>query len=497
MAAWTSSVASANSSTPLTGFVGGGELVTGEHWRADANSGVEHRAELATTPRANNVRHPGTPLGGERAPRSAVDGHSAGSSSVARLPGTSVRNTFVEVDGDDNLQTRARGLRRNCTDGDTPNNVAQIPPSVTTTTPSEQPPSQLRRLNEIGDSVPGSQDAALAERTDRQLFISELHSQLPRPTGGTDTSSGGRSRRRRLDAAGLNGLPSEPPPPVPDAFRHGSRFKCPWCGFHTPSSAGLMGHCTKRHAGEEIPEEHVMFWSSLGRATCRDCGFIRLRRGACRCGSSSLPRTVRAGDTITVPPLQPTDDSSRVETLPQIIRGEGGASSSAGTHTSTAAAGASALPTTIGPPQEHAPSTTTAGVGARGAVESVVPNSREHQAATHQEVHASHRAPRHGRRSAPMAPSSAHRHIERAPVSRQRRGAAPTMPDGFMEEVRGIRGPSSEHIPKALRERACAAFADGLEGAPRQRHLVDKRARDIQQTRAFRNALRHVRSGRI
>jgi hypothetical protein len=38
------------------------------------------------------------------------------------------------------------------------------------------------------------------------------------------------------------------------------------------------------------------------------------------------------------------------------------------------------------------------------------------------------------------------------------------MPDGFIENVRSITGPAAVHIPKCVRERACAAFADGLEG---------------------------------
>ena len=54
--------------------------------------------------------------------------------------------TFLELCGAETLQTRAREMWRNRTDCDTPSIEA------------ETPLSQLRRLNEVGDSVHGSHD---------------------------------------------------------------------------------------------------------------------------------------------------------------------------------------------------------------------------------------------------------------------------------------------------------------------------------------------------
>ena len=106
------------------GFNVGGELATwpsnmGIHPAATASTNPEApstgaQADLVldsdipvpTTPPLAPTRHPGTPLGGEH-----------------RAPGT------------------------------------QTPPS-----PQREPPVQRRRLDEGGDAVPGSQDAALAER---------------------------------------------------------------------------------------------------------------------------------------------------------------------------------------------------------------------------------------------------------------------------------------------------------------------------------------------
>eukprot|EP00973_Karenia_brevis_P074196 10310909-Karenia_brevis.AAC.1 len=63
------------------------------------------------------------------------------------------------------------------------------------------------------------------------------------------------------------------------------------------------------HAGQVIDEEQAVYMASLGRGTCRECGFVRLRRGQCgRCGTWALPRTVAAGDSIVASTFGPVDD---------------------------------------------------------------------------------------------------------------------------------------------------------------------------------------------
>ena len=79
-----------------------------------------------------------------------------------------------------------------------------------------------------------------------------------------------RRRRRRMSENEPGTIPSEPPE-IPDNFRNGNQILCPWCSFNTSSTAGLTVHCTRKHAGEELSEEQAVFFSSLGRATCREC----------------------------------------------------------------------------------------------------------------------------------------------------------------------------------------------------------------------------------
>eukprot|EP00973_Karenia_brevis_P035920 4956484-Karenia_brevis.AAC.1 len=70
----------------------------------------------------------------------------------------------------------------------------------------------------------------------------------------------------------------EPPPPVPQAFHGGARFRCPCCAFTTAAASGLSVYFTRMHAGQVIDEEEAVYIASLWHGTCPECGFLRLRR---------------------------------------------------------------------------------------------------------------------------------------------------------------------------------------------------------------------------
>ena len=76
------------------------------------------------------------------------------------------RNTFVDIR--EPAQSRARSLRRNLSDGDdsSAQDLSQL---------SDVPPSQLRRINEDGDAVPGSQDSELAAQAQSLSLSSGQH----------------------------------------------------------------------------------------------------------------------------------------------------------------------------------------------------------------------------------------------------------------------------------------------------------------------------------
>ncbi len=212
-----------------------------------------------------------------------------------------------------------------------------------------------------------------------------------------------------------------------------------------------MGHCSKKHAGEELDNDKAVYFSSLGRATCVDCSFIRLRRGTCaRCRSSTLPRRVAAGDSILPLALGPVVESG--DAAMGSVVGASVAVSDAADPAAAARDGASAvapatgsaLPETRSADAPAAPLAGTPGASAGGAAAAAQP-------------------PR-PRRAAPMAPGFTHRRVDRDPVTRQRRGATPQISDDFIAQVQQISGQSHIHLPKGVRERACAHFSDALEG---------------------------------
>ena len=158
----------------------------------------------------------------------------------------------------------------------------------------------------------GSQDTELAHRATRSLNIT-LPSNSAASRGIISDGAGSladvsnrrvRRARRTTSSARPDDGNAEPRqadlPSVPDVFIQSGAFKCPWCDWSTRHSAGLMTHCTARHACEVLTEEAASYMVSLGRGTCCDCGYLRLRQGnQCgRCSSTRQPRTVRAGDAV-------------------------------------------------------------------------------------------------------------------------------------------------------------------------------------------------------
>ncbi len=192
-------------------------------------------------------------------------------------------------------------------------------------------------------------------------------------------------------------------PDIPTAFVRAGRFSCPWCEFETAHSSGLMTHITRMHAFELLSDESANYMLGLGKAVCRDCGFLRVRQGRqCgRCSSVRAPRPVRPGDAV-----QPVDF--------EMINSDSEADVSDPVETP----GPSAM-------DAEPPEPADAGVGAGAS------------------------STRAGRRRG---------------RGRQRRGPALRIPENLMATMRGISGSSALHIPASLRERMCAVAADCLEG---------------------------------
>ena len=145
---------------------------------------------------------------------------------------------------------------------------------------SSAPPSQLRRLNEEGAAVPGSQDTVLAAQAQQQLRISESHSEQP--------ASLRRRRPRQEATSGASVI-----------------LRCAMCGpspgaFQPADSRGLLQHLCRTHLGQELTAEAIAQLRNLGKVACRICGGIRARTSpACsRCGCATATRPLRLGDRI-------------------------------------------------------------------------------------------------------------------------------------------------------------------------------------------------------
>ena len=221
---------------------GGGDLVTGEHWQASVASSGEGEA-------------------------------------------TAVRN-----------RTGARG-------------VASEPPATTnaeSSVPSRsdaqaeisvQPPaSQYRRINEDGDSLPGSQDSALAEQARSHWTIGD--SSMPTPAltepEALDRASAVRQEHEEMRRSVIS-----------DA--RAGRLTCPFCdSFSGSTASGLMRHLSCMHAGHQLGDDGVIHLTALRRGVCESpgCGFSRRfgDRHCSRCSQTVGIRALTPDVVIAAPP---------------------------------------------------------------------------------------------------------------------------------------------------------------------------------------------------
>ena len=180
---------------------------------ARADRMLDSDIPVPTTPPLAPTRHPGTPLGGEHRPPST-----------------------------------------------------HTPPS-----PQREPPVQRRRLDEEGDAVPGSQDAALADRAQAALSLTDPPERA----------------RRRISA----GRPWE-------------ILRCTMCdgpdAFQALDSRGLMQHLARAHLGQVLRPEAIAQLRALDKAACRICGGIRARLTphCSHCGCATATRPLQAGDSV-------------------------------------------------------------------------------------------------------------------------------------------------------------------------------------------------------
>ena len=296
------------------------------------------------------------------------------------------------------------------------------------------PPSQLRRLNEEGASVPGSQDMELATQASRALNLDDEardHSRSQRWTVGTPTATDSSQRLPLADAA------SSP-------FIREGRFCCPWCDWETQYANGLMIHASRMHAGTILGDHEARGFRALGQKTCQLCGHLRCNRSkhCSRCAHTPA-RSVQAGDMIC-----PTQ--ARVEGFLQHDTADGIASR-------IPAAPAETTRVAHESPSRQAP---TNGHSA-GVSRQVQPGTDAQGASTQP---SGTRARRNRRRWVRVNGVYSFRQDPREPVTRQRRGATPVLPLNFLQRCEALKGAATVHIPKSKREEIAAAFGDCLEG---------------------------------
>ena len=115
------------------------------------------------------------------------------------------------------------------------------------------PPSQLRRINEGGDAIPGSQDAALALQTEHQLRISG-------PVGVVPATLGMRRSRQQMNAETNQ--------------RQWEGLQCCMCAgadaFQAQDSRGLLLHLVRGHLGQVLTAEAIAQLRALDKVACQD-----------------------------------------------------------------------------------------------------------------------------------------------------------------------------------------------------------------------------------
>ena len=146
----------------------------------------------------------------------------------------------------------------------------------------DQPPSQLRRLDENGGAVPGSQDSELASRAQRELNIS-----VPPPVVPENAAVGRRRSHQQMTAM------------------TSALLSCAQCGpgpgaFQAAHSRGLLQHLCRSHLGQALSAEAVAQLRSLDKVACQICARIRGRTtpSCSECGVATPTRALRLGDQI-------------------------------------------------------------------------------------------------------------------------------------------------------------------------------------------------------
>ena len=194
-------------------------------------------------------------------------------------------NTFLVVPELEPAVTRARALRRNRTDGDSPE-----PTDVAS------PPGHLRRLDDAGNSAPGSQDSQPTTR-------SQSHVNIPVPSSQESTLSS-QMARLELEVSGQGANAQGPRRPRRRA-QLSPALICAQCevgasAFQAQDDRGLMLHICRAHLGQQLNAAAIAQLRSLGRAACQICSSIRkLTNPRCdRCGCATPTRALILGDRV-------------------------------------------------------------------------------------------------------------------------------------------------------------------------------------------------------
>lgn len=201
------------------------------------------------------------------------------------VEGLATRNTFLSAPEPPPAAARARALRRNRTDGDTPQ-----PGDLSL------PPGHLRRLDDEGNAVPGSQDSQGTVEPCSYVDISVPNSQ----------KSAISSQMGRLV---LDGNLQTHPAPIPRTSRRraqaSSLLTCAQCqsgagAFQARDDRGLMLHIGRAHLGQQLSAAAIAQLRSLDRVACQVCSGIRKRTNPrCdRCECATPTRALVLGDSV-------------------------------------------------------------------------------------------------------------------------------------------------------------------------------------------------------
>ena len=256
------------------------------------------------------------------------------------------RNTFVAALDPDvpPAQPRARALRRHRTDGDPPSDRATAdgdfratvqPRPASDSEADSVPPSQLRRINEDGDALPGSQDSALAAEAQTKMQIDPNASlashgpQRPSPPPRSSPASGAGAsaevamppaqRQRAADHEARSPM-ADPAiqthqnhPPQPSGADQPRRFYCPIAGCPASdhqrhagwsSTAGLRAHLQEHSSGRLAGDVPRSTLDELNLNVCRVCSRLLSRKfgDACpRCRPSLSARPQDPGEGRPIP----------------------------------------------------------------------------------------------------------------------------------------------------------------------------------------------------